>query len=302
MTELRALETTRRRPYALTRQANDGFLFIVQSTGRTLGDLSSSTVKGTLKVWQALTGSREKSVQQPPKPSDAPPRQLDEKTEPAAPTHPYPFLPDLEALLTGHSPRDAEQAAVLRRCFDDLLLGSEEAGEAALKILVGLGQSVEPLLIACLPTDSPRVAKIALEGLSRIGSQRLVGCISDVLDSSDPELRMVALRAAVGLPHDRQMQRLLERGLRDPDANVKRRALSYVGWFDSYWAITEVMRLCNDKTPDVQEAALKTLLTQRPSEAKSILRWAAVLLRKETDQGTLPEKNENPIRDASNAS
>ncbi len=204
--------------------------------------------------------------------------------------------------MTGHSPRDAEQAAVLRRCFDDLLLGSEEAGEAALKILVGLGQSVEPLLIACLPTDSPRVAKIALEGLSRIGSQRLVGCISDVLDSSDPELRMVALRAAVGLPHDRQMQRLLERGLRDPDANVKRRALSYVGWFDSYWAITEVMRLCNDKTPDVQEAALKTLLTQRPSEAKSILRWAAVLLRKETDQGTLPEKNENPIRDASNAS
>jgi len=122
-------------------------------------------VKGISKVGQVLTGRKQKTVQQQPKLSDAaPPRQSDEETEPAAPQYPHPLL-DLEALLEGRSTQGAEQAVVLRRCLDDLLLGSEEAGERALKILAALGQVAEPLLVACLPTDSPRVAKIALRAL-----------------------------------------------------------------------------------------------------------------------------------------
>jgi HEAT repeat protein len=312
-TEPREPETKCHGPQALAERADDGFLLVIRSTGKTVGGLSSGAVKGIAKVGQVLTARRRKTVQQQPKPSDAaPPRQLDEETEPAASQDPQP-LPNLQALLEGRSLQDVEQAAVLRRCLDDLLLGSEEAGEGALKILVGLGQIAEPLLVACLPTDSPRVAKIALEGLSRIDSQRLIGCISAVLESSDPELRSVALRAAVGLGDERQRQLMLERGLRDPDANVRRRALSYVGWHNSYWAIAEAMRLCNDKTPEVQWAAVETLMAQRPSETNSILqlvkpsldlgnqRRAAVLLGQQEDQGTLPEKNENRMRDASKA-
>jgi hypothetical protein len=324
-TEPREPETKCHGPQALAERADDGFLCVVRSTGKTLGDLSSGAVKGISKVGQALTVRRRKTVEQQPKPSDATPtRQPDEKTEPASPQCPHPLL-DLEALLQGRSPQGAGQAVVLRRCLDDLLLGSEEAGEGALKILVGLGQLAEPLLLACLPTDSPRVAKIALEGLSRIVSQRLIGCISDVLESSDPELRMVALHAAVGLRDDRQRQRLLERGLRDPDANVRRRTLSYVGWSDSYWAIAEAMRMCSDKTPDVQWAAVETLIAQRPSDANNILQQvmpsldqenqhraavllgqqenqrAAIVLGQQEHEETLPKKKRNRRRNAPKA-
>jgi len=303
MTKLPAPETKRHSPQALADRADDGFLFVVRSTGKTIGGLSSGTVKGISKVGQVLIGRKQKTVKQQTKPLDAAPsQQLDEQMEPVAPQDP---LLDLDALLEGRSPRDAGQAAELRKAMDDLLLGSEEAGESALKPLVGLGQVAEPLLVACLPTDSPRVAKLALEGLSRIGSQRLVDCISDVLESSDPELRSVAIRAAVGLRDERQRQSFLERGLRDPSAKVRRRSLSYLSWHDSYWAKTEAMRLCSDKTPDVQWAAVETLMALRRSEAHSILqlvkpsldpvnqRRATILLQRQKDPGALSEKNGN---------
>jgi hypothetical protein len=287
----------------LPRAADDRFLSVVRSTGKTIGGWSSDAAKGIAKIGHVLTDLTQVSQQQPTFPDATPPVQGDAEAESAPPRDSRSTLPDFEALLAGRSPLGAAQTHTLRKCFDDLLLGSEEAGQQALKILAGLGQSAEPLLVACLPTDSPRVARIALEGLSRISSQRLAGCISDLLASSDPELRMVALHAAVGLPDDRQRQPLLERGLRDADAVVRLHALSYVGWFDSYWAIAEAMRLCNDKTPDVQWAAVVILMAQRPSEANAILQRvmrslapenqdrAAALLARREGQANAPQDN-----------
>lgn len=117
----------------------------------------------------------------------------------------------------------------------------------------------------------------------------------------------------VGLPDDRQQQPLLERGLRDPNAEVRRQTLSYVAWQSSYWAIAEAMRLCNDKTPEVQWAAVEALTALRPSEANSILRLvkpsldpvnqprADILLQREEDQEAPSEKNEDErrVQDAS---
>ena len=132
-TEPREPETKCHGPQALAERADDGFLLVIRSTGKTVGGLSSGAVKGIAKVGQVLTARRRKTVQQQPKPSDAaPPRQLDEETEPAASQNPQP-LPDLQTLLEGRSLQDVEQAAVLRRCLDDLLLGSEEAGEGGAK-------------------------------------------------------------------------------------------------------------------------------------------------------------------------
>jgi hypothetical protein len=213
---------------------------------------------------------------------------------------------DIEALVKEHSPPDTVQAIMLRKALDDLLHGSEEASEGALKTLVGLGQVAEPFLVACLRKDSPHVVEIALEGLSQLGSQRLIGSISDVLGSSDPELRIVALRAVGRLPDDQQRP-LLERGLRDPAARVRRRALFYLSWHDSSWAVAEIMRLCDDQQPDVQWAAVDALMALRPSQACDHLqlmmpsldpvyqRRAALLLQRRKDS---PGKNPHKSVDA----
>jgi hypothetical protein len=289
-------------PKALADRANEGFLLVVRSTGKTIGGLLSGIVKGISKVGQVLMGREQRMVKRQTEPLEAaPPPQLDEEMEQARPQ--YPPL-DVEALLEEHSPQDTVKAVMSRKALNDLLHGPEEASAGALKTLVGLGHVAEPFLVACLQTDSPQVAEIALEGLSRIGSQRLPGCLSNMLGSSDTELRIVALRAAGRLPDHQEQQPFLARGLRDPSARVRRRALSYISRHDSYWAIAEAMRLCDDPEPYVQWAAVEALMALGPSEAHSTLRLmmpsldpayqrrAAILLEQRKDQGALSGKTE----------
>ena len=129
-----------------------------------------------------------------------------------------------------------------------------------------------------------------------------------------PNCEAVALRAAIGLGDERQRQAHAGTGITGSRRQRQTtRALITLAGTTPYWAIAEAMRLCNDKTPEVQWAAVETLMAQRPSETNSILqlvkpsldlgnqRRAAVLLGQQEDQGTLPEKNENRMRDASKA-
>ncbi|MFC1596770.1 HEAT repeat domain-containing protein [Planctomycetota bacterium] len=288
-------------PQALADRADEGFLFVVRSTGKALGGLSSGIVKDFSKIGQVLAGTKKNTLHQQTEPLEAaPPEEPDREMQPAQPQCP-PL--DVEALLEEHSPQDADQAATVPGALEDLLHGSKEDASGALMTLVGLGQVAEPLLVACLQTGSPRLVEIALEGLSRIDSGRLAGCISDVLESPDMELRFMAVGAAGRLP-DEQQQPLLERGLRDPCASVRRRALACLSRHDSYWAAVEVRRLCDDKEPDVQWAAVEAMMAMKPSDAHRTLRLmkpsltpayqrrAAVLLGQRKDHGTAPEEEE----------
>jgi hypothetical protein len=291
-------------PLALADLANHGFLFVARSAGKTLHSIQSGTMGGYSKIKQALSrGKKEKKSGQqteslkeeflaqdagleaaadakqrdasfpPERETTGPPESRSDQVTEEEPSHdegmeqegPRYSPLDLEALLKEHSPRDRVEAARLRKTMGDLLLGSEAARRSALKSLVGLRRVAEPLMVASLQTAPPQVAEIALAGLSQIGSQRLTDCIFDVYASSDPELRIVALRAAQRLTDD-EARPFLERGLRDPDTKVKRRALSYLAWHDSPWALAEIRRLCNDHDPEVKWSALETLLTVRPSE------------------------------------
>jgi len=173
---------------------------------------------------------------------------------------------DMEALLREHSPKDKVKAIMLRKALDDLLHGSKGARNGALETLVELGPNSGPILVACSQEASPEVVEIALDGLRQLNWHCLVTSISAVLKSSDIELRIIALRAAGRLTDDRRRP-LLEKGLRDPIARVRRRAISYVSWHDSAWAVSQLMRLCDDKEADVKWAAVEALMALRPAEA-----------------------------------
>ncbi len=215
---------------------------------------------------------------------------------------------DAEALLEEHSPRDRVTAIVLRKALDVLLRGSEAARKSALETLVGQGEVAGPLLVACLREDSPEVVESAFEGLRQIGWDCPASSLSDVLGSSNAELRIVALRAARRLT-DEQQRPLLERGLRDPNARVRRRAISYVAWHDSSWAVAEIMRLCDDPQPEVRWAAVEALVALRPAQAYEHLklmmpsltptyqhRAAALLARRNdsTDKGAAAQAADQP--------
>ncbi len=177
---------------------------------------------------------------------------------------PRPSL-DVEALLEEHLPQDKVKAIVLRKALGDLLHGTEATRNSAIETLAGQGEISGPLLVACLRENSLEVIDSAFEGLRQIGWDCPPGLISDMLGSSKAELRIIALRAAQQLT-DEQQRPLLERGLRDPNARVRRRAISYVSWHNSSWAVAEIMRLSDDPEPDVKWAALEALVALSPSD------------------------------------
>ena len=172
----------------------------------------------------------------------------------------------MESLLKEHAPKDKVKAIILRKALDDLLKGSEAAQKSALETLVDLGPVSGPLLVACTREDSAEVVELAFEGLRHLNWHCLPTSISAVLDSPDADLRIIALRAAGRLTDDRR-RALLERGLRDPISRVRRRAISYVSWHGSSWAISEIMRLCDDNEADVKWAAAEALMALDPSKA-----------------------------------
>jgi hypothetical protein len=304
MTKSRKPEMEWYSPQALASRADDGFRFVGRSAVRIVCSLPSGVGYGVSKVGRVFIRRRKKMVKQQTEPPEAAPPQQDASPKAAAGFQerearsgrtataaepapcacrqatveepalreearqkepPRPPL-DIEPLLKKHAPEDKVKAIMLRKALDDLLNGSEGAGKSALETLVGQGQVAGPLLVACSREGSAQVVETALEGLRQIDWPCHVDSISGVLESSDTELRIIALRAAGRLTDERKRP-LLERGLRDPVARVRRRALSYLSWHDSSWAIAEIMRLCDDQEPDVKWAAVEALMTLRPSEA-----------------------------------
>ncbi len=303
MTKSRKLEMQWYSPQDLANRADDGFRFVVRSAAGIVCNLPSSVGYGVSKVGRVLICRKRKTLKQQTEPAEAapPPQDVSLKAaaglpqrearrgrtaaaEPAPCTcrqatveepalreqtrqeePPRPPL-HVEALLKEHPPQSKVQTIVLRKALDDLLGGSERARHDALETLVGQGHVAGPLLVACSRESSSQVVETALEGLRRIDWPCLVTSISNVLESSDKELRIIALRAAGRLTDERKRP-LLERGLQDPISRVRRRALSYLAWHDSSWAIAEIMRLCDDPEPDVKWAAVEALMTLRPSQA-----------------------------------
>ncbi|MFC1596765.1 HEAT repeat domain-containing protein [Planctomycetota bacterium] len=304
MTKSRKPEMEWYSPQALANRADDGFRFVGRSAVRIVSSLPSGVGYGVSKVGRVFIRRKQKMVKQKTEPEEAAPPQQDvslktvaglqerevpprdaagtvelaqcdslratvEEPRPGEETGskgpPLPPL-DVDALLKGHAPQDRVKAITLRKALDDLLNGSNGARRSALETLVDQGQAAGPLLAACSRGDSSQVVETALEGLRQIDWPCLFNSISRVLESSDSELRIIALRAA-GRMTDKRKRPLLERGLRDASARVRRRSLSYLSWDDSSWAIAEIMRLCDDQQPDVRWAAVEALMTLRPSEA-----------------------------------
>ena len=288
MIRLRGLEMEWHSPQALADMADDGFRLVVRSAARIVRSLPSGMGYGFSRLGRVVLFRKQKMVKRPTELAGAGPGRRDagltttvgvkeprldkttlKKSSPdkktadkGAQCSPI----SIQTLLNERAPRDKVKAIVLRKALDDLLHGSEGARKSALETLVGLGRDAGTLLDACSREDSPKVVELALEGLRQLGWHCLVSSTSAVLDSSDADLRIIALRAAGRLPDERR-RTLLERGLRDSVARVRRRAISYVSWHESSWAVSEIMRLCDDKEADVKWAAVEALMALRPSEA-----------------------------------
>jgi hypothetical protein len=192
-------------------------------------------------------------------------------TPPPPPPMPEPTpVLDIRAWLDEIAPDDAVRAADVRAAIDDWLNGSQDARRGALDYLVGLREKAEPFFIASVREGSADIAECALEGLDRIGSPRVTGCVSELLGYPEPEFRLAAMRVAQRLD-DRFARRCLVRAVGDPSPMVRRQVIAWLGWRTAPWAIEKLWELSEDPVTAVRWAALNALVKHEPTEVRTRL-------------------------------
>ena len=177
---------------------------------------------------------------------------------------------DIEGLVARYPVGDRVENLRMRVLMDEFMYGTDAARLDAQQGLVEMGDRAEPFLVACLQGASPALAKLALGGLARIGFERTAECISELMSSADDDVRLVALWAAQQLT-DEEARPFFVAVVRDPSPEVRLRAVSYLSWRDSEWAVPVLRGLCHDPEATVSWPALEALAALRPEEATELM-------------------------------
>ncbi|MCP4678543.1 MAG: HEAT repeat domain-containing protein [Deltaproteobacteria bacterium] len=180
------------------------------------------------------------------------------------------FTTEIDRLLRGNTALSRVQSTMLNAAVNDFWFGQLEARQAALRTMLRMDGFAEPFFVALAKEGRHPVAEIALEGLHRISSVQLVPCIQYVFDSPEFELRLTALRAVQCLS-DEVARPLLTEAMKDRSIAVRRRALSYLSWRDSSWALALVREGSFDEEVSVKWASFIALDARNPQAAKESL-------------------------------
>lgn len=156
----------------------------------------------------------------------------------------------------------------LKDCVDDpkvvQALGDQisdetdrEISESILGLLAGPHAKAVYQAVAVRMYDSDaRIVVAALSTLSRIDPRKTAPLALSFLDSTDPELRIVAIRVAA-LDHREKAQRSIESMVHHTEAAHRRAALSLIAGSDAYLLDTDSLlrKLANDPDPTVSRQA-----------------------------------------------
>jgi len=180
-------------------------------------------------------------------------------------------LIDVEAVVAQH--QFASRADMLSALVsvNEFLHGSSRESLDAQKQILAIGPALaEPVFLAAIQRKSPKLAELALDGLARLKSEKLVPTAREMLSSSDRGLRLAALRAAHWLDDD-EARPLFAIAAQDSAPEVRRRLVCYLSWRGAPWAIFELRRLCNDENLPVKWSAIIALTRAQPDVAVELM-------------------------------
>jgi hypothetical protein len=190
---------------------------------------------------------------------------------------------DVEALVAAHHFDNRAEMLTSLVCVNEFLQGgARESAEAQRQILAraaprpqpeGAGRTqvntsqassakenafAEAVFLAALQRRSTRLAELALDGLVRLNSTRLVAALKDLFSSDVRELRLVALRVANRLKED-EAAPLFSIAARDAAPEVRRRLVAYLSWRGTPFVVQELLGLSADANAQVKWAAIGVL-------------------------------------------
>ena len=116
-----------------------------------------------------------------------------------------------------------------------------------------------PVLLEAARFEHPDLTAEIVNSLITIGDARAVSLFKQERDSSKYRVRIGCLRGLYKLADTEESMPLLIEALRDDHPEVRRTALTFIGWKDSAGAVPSVIQCLRDEESRVRRAAVSTL-------------------------------------------
>jgi len=230
------------------------------------------------------------------KPAPAAPKQAPEETATFAPVDPEQAERTLKAVvdkaIRKGSFQNASAKAIFKKVAEDLLDHDVEVRMLAAAELGKTGNpAAAPVLMAVARQGEPELAAEAINALIALGDPAALGLFKEMAGHPKYRVRMGCLRGIYKMAEDEDAGQLLIAALRDEHAEVRRSAVSFLGWKDYPDAAPSLVQCLRDEDGNVRKGAVAALTNLK--DLNSVLPLIKVLNDKNLD---IREKGLDAIR------
>jgi HEAT repeat protein len=124
-----------------------------------------------------------------------------------------------------------------------------------------------PILLEAVKFENLDLTSEVINSLITIGDARAIPLFKQEVVSSKHRVRIGCLRGLYKLADNEDAMPLLIEALRDDHPEVRRTALTFIGWKDYAGAVPSVIQCLRDEEPRVRRAAVSTLANLKDSAA-----------------------------------
>ncbi len=106
--------------------------------------------------------------------------------------------------------------------------------------------------------ENERLKKVAVEAISRIGSEKAIDILTDVYSEEDQNIRELAVKGAGKINDERSLSLLIE-ALEDESWRIREEAANFLGKLENKKAISPLLERLDDENFHVLEASIRSL-------------------------------------------
>jgi len=162
------------------------------------------------------------------------------------------------------------EKAKFEKVANDLLDSDMEVKILAVTELAKMkNEAAVPVLTETVKFEDPHLASEIVNALIDIGDSKAVPLFKEKVTDPHYRVRVACLRGLYKLAEDddEEATQLLTNALQDEHADVRRSAITFIGWKDNVDAVPTLVQCLKDENEKVRKAALSALATIREKSA-----------------------------------
>ncbi len=186
-----------------------------------------------------------------------------------------------KAVNRGEFETDSDRA-IFDKIAHDLLDNEMEIKILSASELGKIGnRAAVPVLHEAIKFDNPYLASEIINALINLEDAKSIKLFRDMATDQNYRVRMVSLRGLYKLGDDKEIETILIDALKDSHPEVRKSAITFIGWKDYHAAVPGLIQTLQDKEEKVRQASVAALANIKDSS--SVLPLMRILADKNFD-------------------